>query len=284
MANKRLIYQDMFEDDEIGTMPRDVRFLWVGLISAVADDQGRLLDNASLIKSKVFMYDTDISANMVDNWLAMLENAGMIIRYVKNGKRIIQIVNWWVYQAPSWASESRFVAPDHWVDRVKVHTKGNQISSKNWDLPGGLPKELHSTLPNQLHSNECEVKGECECEGDVKGEVEASATAEPQNVFTVYQNEIGNITPFIAEKLKTDIDDFTDGWVIDAIKVASAKQARNLPYVEAILKRWKTEGKDAGNKTRVNNRSPVGNRKIDQVQSVEEYNKKIIEDIANGTY
>jgi len=99
-----------------------------------------------------------------------------------------------------------------------------------------------------------------------------TTTAPAQNVFTVYQNEIGVITSHIAEKLKADIDDFTESWVIDAIKVASAKQARNLPYVEAILKRWKTEGKDAGKrKTRAEPAGTTGN-------------DAILEEVMNGKF
>ncbi len=99
-----------------------------------------------------------------------------------------------------------------------------------------------------------------------------TTTAQSQNVFTVYQNEIGVITSHIAEKLKADIDDFTESWVIDAIKVASAKQARNLPYVEAILKRWKTEGKDAGKrKTRAEPAGTSGN-------------DAILEEVMNGKF
>jgi hypothetical protein len=61
--------------------------------------------------------------------------------------------------------------------------------------------------------------------------------------------------------------------VIDALKVASAKQARNLPYVEAILKRWKTEGKDAG-KRKTPERAPAGTSG----------NDAILEEVMNGKF
>lgn len=272
MSNKRLIYQDMFEDDELGMMPIEIRFLWVGLITAVADDQGRLLDNASLIKSKVFVYDSNVTEELISKWLKTLQVAEMIVRYKRGNKSLIQITNWWQYQTPSWASESKYPAPSTWVDRVKVHTKGNQVKTINWEIQGGFPNGVPTSVGTGVDSND--VKGDCEGEGegDCDCEVEASAAADPQNVFTVYQNEIGNITPFIAEKLKADIDDFTEGWVIDALKVASAKQARNLPYVEAILKRWKTEGKDAGKrKTRAEPAGTSGN-------------DAILEEVMNGKF
>ena len=237
MSNKRLIYQDMFEDDELGMMPLEVRFLWVGLISAVADDQGRLIDNASLIKSKVFVYDSDVSESDIQKWLLVLQNAGMIVRYGAGNKRLIQIINWWEYQAPSWASESKYRAPKTWVDRVKVHTAGNQVKMLNWDKKGGLPTGVHTDVDSN------EVKGECEGEGDddCEGEVEAPATT--PDMMKVYTEEINLLSPFIADTLKEYADEFTEVWVVDAIKEASASNGKSMKYIKAILDRWKREGK-----------------------------------------
>lgn len=69
-------------------------------------------------------------------------------------------------------------------------------------------------------------------------------TTAADNCFKVYEQEIGMLTSFISERLKADIDDYTEGWVVDAIKVASESNVRNLKYVEAILARWKRQGKD----------------------------------------
>jgi hypothetical protein len=142
-----MIYQDFFEDDYFGTKDYGMRLLWIGLIAAAADDQGRILDNAYLIKSKVFMYD-DTPADEIDSWLCSLDNDGKIIRYVVGKKRLIQITKWWDYQTPSWASESKYPPPPNWIDRVKCHISGNEIKKVNWDKDGGL----HSQQGSQLHS------------------------------------------------------------------------------------------------------------------------------------
>ena len=73
-------------------------------------------------------------------------------------------------------------------------------------------------------------------------------TTTAKNVFAIYESEIGAITPFIVDDLKDLELTFPEDWIIDAIRVASRKNARNLPYIEAILKRWKAEGKDDGKK------------------------------------
>ena len=147
MTNKRMVYQDMFEDDEIGTMAVQVRLLWVGLIVAVADDQGRLLDNTSLIKSKVFVYDSDITEDMITDWLCVLSESNMIIKYQVGNKQLIQIVKWWKYQTPAWASESKFQPPNNWIDRARVHGNSGKVKTINWDINGGFPTNPPTLLP-----------------------------------------------------------------------------------------------------------------------------------------
>ena len=151
MANRRMIYQDFFEDDYFGMADPLIRLTWIGLITAVADDQGRILDNSSLIKARVFVYDRTINEVMIDNWLNKLNNDGKILRYQVEGKRLIQIVNWWSYQTPAWANYSKYPSPDGWVDRVRCHVSGNrqggEVETMNWDKQGGFEgtiKELRS--------------------------------------------------------------------------------------------------------------------------------------------
>lgn len=252
MANKRLIYQDMFEDDEVGMMPVEVRLLWVGLITAVADDQGRLIDNASLIKSKVFVYDSDITEAMINNWLKLLQDDEMIIRYKSGNKKLIQISKWWDYQTPSWASESKYDAPPTWVDRVKVHTTGNKVKVINWDKTGGLSNDVRTDVPTPVDSLyiKGDVKGEGDIEDDIDIEAEPVSTTTAGAVFSAYQHEMGVITPHIAERIKDACDLYPESWLIDAFKIASEKNARNMKYVDAILQRWKAEGKDNGKRAK----------------------------------
>jgi DnaD/phage-associated family protein len=67
-------------------------------------------------------------------------------------------------------------------------------------------------------------------------------------VFEAYEAEIGVLTPIIAESLKLLETEYKQAWILEAIKLAVQNNARKLAYVEAILKRWKAEGKGAGKK------------------------------------
>ncbi len=79
----------------------------------------------------------------------------------------------------------------------------------------------------------------------------------PPNVFKVYEQEIGPLTPMIAEALKDAEDQHTEQWVIEAIHQASAHSARSWSYIKAILMRWAKDG--YGQDNRPPPKKPNGN-------------------------
>lgn len=172
MANRRMINSDLFSDDVFMELDDLTRLVWIGLIVMSADDQGRLQDNELLIKSQIFPMDNKTPAKVKAS-LDTLERNNMIYRYQKGDKKLIQIVNWWKHQTPSWASASAYPAPDNWVDREKYHSIGNKVVTTNWEASGGFDKlhsMLHSPLPTGVSQliDESDVKSEIKSECDVE--------------------------------------------------------------------------------------------------------------------
>ena len=66
---------------------------------------------------------------------------------------------------------------------------------------------------------------------------------ERPNVFKVYEENIGPLTPLIADALKDAEELYQANWIVDAIELAVKNNKRNWKYCEAILKRWKEEGR-----------------------------------------
>lgn len=66
---------------------------------------------------------------------------------------------------------------------------------------------------------------------------------ERPNVFKLYEENIGPLTPLIADALKDAEETYSDAWVADAIELAAKNNKRNWKYCEAVLKRWKDEGR-----------------------------------------
>jgi len=69
---------------------------------------------------------------------------------------------------------------------------------------------------------------------------------ERPNVFTVYEQNIGPLTPMISERLRDAEQDYPAAWIEEAIQLAVERNKRNWRYVMGILKRWQSEGKDSG--------------------------------------
>ena len=71
-------------------------------------------------------------------------------------------------------------------------------------------------------------------------------TEKQPNVFTLYEENIGLLTPMIAEELRDAEKTYPELWIKDAIKEAVNTGKRNWRYISAILERWATEGKSDG--------------------------------------
>lgn len=79
------------------------------------------------------------------------------------------------------------------------------------------------------------------------------ATADPEfpirlgdelpNIFRLYEQHIGPLTPMMAEALREAELTYDWNWIEEAIRIAVEQNKRSWRYVEAILKRWKEEGK-----------------------------------------
>ena len=65
---------------------------------------------------------------------------------------------------------------------------------------------------------------------------------ERPNIFKLYEENIGPLTPLIADMLKEAEELYTEEWFEEAFTIAVKNNKRNWKYVEAILKRWKEEG------------------------------------------
>ena len=66
------------------------------------------------------------------------------------------------------------------------------------------------------------------------------------NIFTLYEDNIGMLTPMIAEELKEAEKLYPEIWIRDAIKKAVNQNKRKWDYISAILERWTAEGRSDG--------------------------------------
>lgn len=73
---------------------------------------------------------------------------------------------------------------------------------------------------------------------------EARLYVKRPNIFTLYEQNIGLMTPIIADKLRDLEKTYPPEWIEEAFEIAVGNNKRALRYIENILKRWEREGKD----------------------------------------
>lgn len=90
MARNRLIKKEFFRDEKVGSLPLGARLLFISLWIQ-ADDSGNAVADPRLMRAEAFPYDAEISSQNVDEWIANMEQLGMVKRYEANGQRYLNI-------------------------------------------------------------------------------------------------------------------------------------------------------------------------------------------------
>lgn len=70
---------------------------------------------------------------------------------------------------------------------------------------------------------------------------------ERPNIFILYEQNIGLLSPLIADELRDAADTYPAEWIETAFREAVLHNKRKWSYIRAILRRWETEGRQAWN-------------------------------------
>ncbi|MCL2149855.1 MAG: DnaD domain protein [Dehalococcoidia bacterium] len=63
------------------------------------------------------------------------------------------------------------------------------------------------------------------------------------NIFTLYEENIGLLTPMIAEELRDALNTYPEEWLREALREAVSLNKRSWRYIQRILEHWVAEGK-----------------------------------------
>ncbi|MFH1662836.1 MAG: DnaD domain protein [Chloroflexota bacterium] len=88
--------------------------------------------------------------------------------------------------------------------------------------------------------------GELNLPGFESRSISTVQTKELPDIFTLYEENIGMLTPIIADELKEAEKLYPHTWIRDAVKKAVNQNKRKWNYISAILERWSTEGRSDG--------------------------------------
>jgi DNA replication protein len=70
------------------------------------------------------------------------------------------------------------------------------------------------------------------------------------DIYNLYEQNIGILTPILAEELQEAEHRYPADWIQDAFRIALRMNVRNWKYISGILKRWEREGKSDGEPVR----------------------------------
>jgi DnaD/phage-associated family protein len=108
---------------------------------------------------------------------------------------------------------------------AKSKQNPSKTVAKSWQKSAPYPYPLNTTTTRETTETE-----------------DFSTQKQRPEIFSIYEKEIGILTPMIAEALIDAETEYPIEWFHAAFREAAANNKRNWKYAQAILKRWKIEG------------------------------------------
>jgi DnaD/phage-associated family protein len=99
------------------------------------------------------------------------------------------------------------------------------------------------------------------------GSLADAPVGERPNIFALYEDNVGSISPLLAEQLKEAEQVYPWAWVSEAFEIAVTENKRSWRYIASILRRWAAEGKDNGKPGR-------HSQKDDRQKYLEDYERR----------
>ncbi|MCA9858454.1 MAG: DnaD domain protein [Thermomicrobiales bacterium] len=75
----------------------------------------------------------------------------------------------------------------------------------------------------------------------------AVLAATAPSIFSLYEKNIGILTPLLTDQIETAMELYPLGWIEDAIREAVTYNKRNWRYVQRVLENWAVNGRGEGN-------------------------------------
>ncbi|MFC1946086.1 hypothetical protein ACFLW1_02685 [Chloroflexota bacterium] len=123
-ARGRMLAPTISVSERVAALTIKAALLFTWMLSH-ADDQGRLSGDPNTVKALIVPLRRDISVEDVERALSDLEDVGLIKLYSaleaggwSPSDKVVQISDWWSYQALRDPAPSRYPPPAGWRDKV----------------------------------------------------------------------------------------------------------------------------------------------------------------------
>jgi DNA replication protein len=144
------------------------------------------------------------------------------LRLVSEGDEQAEIIEWYFFNTP----RSRKVVNELQGSQILpvrlLKAEGEQIAQES---------AMAVATGTRTHNNKTEKTRTVQVQ------------VERPNIFVLYEQNIGLLSPLIADQLKDAADQYPPEWIEAAFREAVQHNKRNWSYISAILRRWETEGR-----------------------------------------
>src|SRR5437763_11950136 len=116
-----------------------------------------------------------------------------------------------------------------------------------------IPVRLLNLVPEQVEQERRvtvpagTVNGDYPASGTAGTPVHVRVQVERPNIFVLYEQNIGLLSPLIADQLRDAAEQYPPEWIEAAFREAVQHNKRKWNYISAILRRWETEGRQVWN-------------------------------------
>jgi len=206
------LYIEILDDPKMATLPDRIwrRIIEIFLIAKKLGKNGHLPDTRQIA------WMLRMSPDELESDMSQITQTGVIMREV-NGWYIPKFTK---RQAASTEAERKRAQRDRERNSQYI---GDNVTKRDASVTDIVRQSTEYRLTeNRL--TETETEDHCD-------------------VFSVYEHEIGMLTPMISDELQDAEKTYPVEWIVDALKESSRMNKRSWKYALAILKRWKTEGR-----------------------------------------
>lgn len=204
------LYHEMLDDPKVMTLRPSLRWRFVEtlLMAGEMDEEGYLPD------LNHYAWRVRDTLELVESELIELADAGLLSR--EDGRWLVTRFS--ERQAPVSAAE---------------RMRQLRLRKQKDDYYGGETDELPDSYEpvTKRHIEKIRVDTDTDNNGT--------------SSFELYEQNIGLITPMVADQIKDWDTTFPNGWVGDAIKIAVEQNVRKPKYIAAILKNWEKDGRQS---------------------------------------
>lgn len=147
------------------------------------------------------------------------------------------------------STQCRFKIPLTYPDTVSVGTRVSQIEPDRFVMECVVVsrrlQQVAAEGSGLIVSYDYRERKKAPIPPEMKQRILALESAGRLDVLALYEQNIGMLTPLIADELRQAQENYPAAWIEEAFRQAASRNRRSWKYVRAVLERWRVEGKGA---------------------------------------